>query len=133
VAEHREEHVAGTGDVFGIARDRLGESLVDAFVEAGDFIPVVVEWEVVARTMIPPAETMSKAALRNHAAEILLAIAADMETAQSAEEQDAKSKGLAPLKAVNTTATAHGALRQLVGFDLDELTQSHGVILPDGH
>ena len=40
--------------------------------------PIMLEWESFARTMIPPAETMSVSDLRDHAHDILLAIAQDM-------------------------------------------------------
>jgi MSHA biogenesis protein MshM len=40
--------------------------------------PILVEWEAFARTMIPPAETMSVVELRDHAQEILLAIAEEL-------------------------------------------------------
>lgn len=83
--------------------------------------PILVEWETFARTMIPPAETMSVAALRDHAQEILLAIADEMDTAQSEKEREAKSKGHAQPRAKLTFAAEHGGLRQRVGFDLTQL------------
>ncbi|MEO7150710.1 MAG: sensor histidine kinase [Burkholderiaceae bacterium] len=83
---------------------------------------VLVEWEAVARTMIPPSETMSSLELRNHAELMLLAIAADIETAQTDHERDAKSKGrAAPAGADQTSAAGHGALRHLSGFDPKQL------------
>ena len=91
----------------------------------GNLEPMLVEWEIVARTMIPQAQTMSQAALRDHAEQILRAIAEDMETAQSAAQQHAKSRGHAPFKAAQSAATAHGALRQLVGFDLTQLAAEY--------
>ena len=84
--------------------------------------PILVEWESVARTMIPPAETMSVEALRDHAEKILRAVAEDMETAQTEEQRYAKSRGLRPAaQGFDTSASAHGALRQKVGFDLVQL------------
>ena len=84
--------------------------------------PILVEWEAFARTMVPPAQTMSVVTLRDHAEQILLAIAKDMESAQTETQRDTKSKGLAlPLDARETSATAHGVMRQLVGFDLNQL------------
>lgn len=74
-----------------------------------------------ARTMIPPAETMSVAELRDHAHEILLAIAEEMESSQSEDEREAKSKGLAVPGTKATFAAVHGTLRQRVGFDLSQL------------
>jgi signal transduction histidine kinase len=83
--------------------------------------PILVEWESFARTMIPPAETMSVVELRDHAHEILLAIAGEMESAQSEKEREAKSKGLAVPFLKETFAAEHGGLRQRVGFDLSQL------------
>lgn len=82
--------------------------------------PILVDWEAFARTMIPPAETMSVVELRDHAHEILLAIADEMDTTQSEDQREAKSKGLA--RGPDTTfAAEHGGLRQRVGFDLTQL------------
>ncbi len=83
--------------------------------------PILVEWESFARTMIPPAETMSVVELRDHAQEMLLAIADEMETLQSEDQREAKSKGLAPREATESFAAEHGGLRQRVGFDLTQL------------
>src|SRR6478736_8953193 len=79
--------------------------------------PILVEWETFARTMIPPAETMSVVDLRDHAHEILLAIADEMETLQTEDQREAKSKGLAPREPAASFAAEHGGLRQRVGFD----------------
>jgi signal transduction histidine kinase len=83
--------------------------------------PILVEWEAFARTMIPPAETMSVVELRDHAREILLAIADEIETLQSEDQREAKSKGLAPRESAGSFAAEHGGLRQRVGFDLTQL------------
>jgi signal transduction histidine kinase len=83
---------------------------------------IVTEWQVFATTMEPAASTMSALALRDHAKPILLAIAKDLASGQTALAQSAKSKGLAPpLSARETAAATHGALRHLSGFDLNQL------------
>ncbi|CAN7361540.1 sensor histidine kinase [Acidovorax sp. LjRoot129] len=82
--------------------------------------PILVEWEAFARTLIPAGDTMSVVELRDHAHEILLAIAHDMETAQTEDQREAKSKGLSPFKS-GSFAAEHGWLRQRVGFDLTQL------------
>lgn len=82
---------------------------------------ILVEWEEFAATVSPAAETMDVTALRDHAKEMLEAMARDIETAQSPEQQELKSKGLKPDTAGNAAAAEHGALRQKVGFDLDQL------------
>jgi signal transduction histidine kinase len=83
---------------------------------------IVTEWQAFATTMEPAASTMSALSLRDHAKPILLAIAKDMESSQTALAQSNKSKGLAPLLSARETAAAtHGALRHLSGFDLNQL------------
>jgi signal transduction histidine kinase len=65
---------------------------------------------------------MDSPALRNHAKQMLEAIAKDIETAQSEDQQTLKSKGLGPVfHGVETAAAAHGVLRHAVGFDLRQL------------
>jgi len=83
---------------------------------------IVAEWQAFAMTMEPAASTMSALALRDHAKPILLAIARDLQSDQTPSEQAEKSKGLsAPLSARETAAATHGALRQVSGFDLNQL------------
>lgn len=83
---------------------------------------IVDEWEAFARTLRPSANDMSVPALRNHAREMLLAIAADMETSQTRKERSDKSKCMELETGMpESAASAHGALRQLAGFDLVQL------------
>jgi len=83
---------------------------------------IVKEWQAFATTLEPAASTMSALALRDHAKPILLAIARDLETSQTPRAQSDKSKGLRPpLSARETAAATHGALRQVSGFDLNQL------------
>jgi signal transduction histidine kinase len=83
---------------------------------------IVKEWHSFAMTMEPAASTMSALALRDHAQPILLAIAKDLESSQTALAQSDKSKGLMPpLSARETAAATHGALRHVSGFDLNQL------------
>ncbi len=84
---------------------------------------ILREWETFARTITPAAETMDSLMLRDHAKLILEAVARDIETDQTHQEQADKSKGLADddLAGKETAATTHGALRQIAGFDLKQL------------
>ncbi len=83
---------------------------------------IVQEWLEFAQTMEPAASTMSAMALRDHARPILLAIARDLESSQTDRAQENKSKGRAPAVSTRETAAAtHGALRQVSGFDLNQL------------
>jgi signal transduction histidine kinase len=88
--------------------------------------PILVDWEAFARTMIPPAETMTVMELRNHARLILLVIAKDMDTAQSERERKAKSKGRAKTPPAKESFSAlHGELRQRSGFDFTQLAAEY--------
>lgn len=83
---------------------------------------ILVEWESFAKTIHPAAATMNSLTLRDHAKLILEAAAHDIETDQTDQEQLDKSKGLArDLAGKETAATTHGALRQIAGFDLEQL------------
>lgn len=82
---------------------------------------IVAEWQTFAMTMEPAATTMSPPALRDHAEQILLAVAADLDSVQGVAAQAEKSKGRGPLSARETAAATHGALRQVSGFNLNQL------------
>jgi len=86
---------------------------------------ILCEWEQFAIT-IPSAAGMDTHALRDDAKEILLAIALDMEGAQSGEEQSIKSKGL-KLKSgdKDTDATTHASDRFIGGFSLNEMVSEY--------
>lgn len=89
---------------------------------------IVSEWEAFARATIGPAQTMSRLALRDHAAQILRAIATDLHTPQTESERQIKSQGLAAPLAKETSAATHGVLRQLVGFDLVQLAAEYRAV-----
>lgn len=83
---------------------------------------ILVEWEAFARRQTPAATGMSDLALRDHAKKILEAAVADMDTPQSDEQRNDKSKGLAPGKSRgDSAATTHGELRHIEGFSLVQL------------
>jgi signal transduction histidine kinase len=83
---------------------------------------IMVEWEAFAASLLGPGHGMTSLALRDHATQILLAIAEDIESNQTALEQDYKSKGYVRIaEAARTAAMTHGALRYLAGFDLRQL------------
>lgn len=85
---------------------------------------IVDEWEEFASTITPAAEHLDSKALRDHASEILLAAARDMEKPQNAQEQAAKAKGEGPEKtpSLDEAGASHGELRHIVGFDLVQMT-----------
>jgi signal transduction histidine kinase len=93
---------------------------LSAFV-AANIEPILAEWEDFARSTIPATGTMTTLAIRDHAREILLTIVADMESVQTEAQRHIKSEGRAPATGVRSSADKHGSLRQLVGFDLNQL------------
>jgi signal transduction histidine kinase len=88
---------------------------------------IVDRWESFARTCLPAASRMDSLALRDHAEQILQAIALDLRTAQSREQQHAKSLGQAPalLNAAETAAQTHAVLRAHSGFDIRQLVSEY--------
>lgn len=88
----------------------------------GNLEQIMVEWEAFAVTLLAPGQVMTSLALRDHASQILLAVAEDIESDQSDTEQAYKSKGFVQIaEAARTAAMTHGALRHLAGFDLRQL------------
>ncbi len=87
---------------------------------------ILAEWETFARTLLPSAATMDSLALRDHAKQILQAIAKDIVTAQSPREQAEKSiDDTSEDLTVQTAAASHGALRHTSGFDLRQLVAEY--------
>jgi len=78
----------------------------------------------------PMRMTMTTLALRDHATQILMAIAKDMRSRQTEVERYVKSQGLAEITegASETSAATHGVLRQLVGFDLVQLAAEYRAV-----
>jgi signal transduction histidine kinase len=99
-------------------------------VRVADFIlsdmqAIVAAWETFARSL-PAAGGMETLALRDHAEPILQAIAADLKTAQTPQQQRDKSLGLAPpLNACETAAQTHAVLRARSGFDIRQIVAEY--------
>ncbi|HEY6643652.1 HAMP domain-containing sensor histidine kinase [Povalibacter sp.] len=87
---------------------------------------ILSEWVEFAQTLVSGRE-LDLEALRDHARLMLLAVAKEMETDQSAVQQEAKSRGEAPvdLSAEETAAESHGDQRYGVGFTLEELVSEY--------
>lgn len=84
---------------------------------------ILSEWTAFAGTNAPASESMSELALRDHAAEILRAVAADIRTQQSEQEQFDKSQGGAEEQSAEESAAAiHGRLRHASNFSLLQLS-----------
>jgi hypothetical protein len=88
---------------------------------------ILMEWEGFALTLAPAAESMTSLALRNHAQQILEAVAADISSPQTKQAQSDKSKGNAPriLGASETAAQTHAILRAQSGFDIKQLVAEY--------
>lgn len=83
---------------------------------------ILAEWERFARTLLPSAAGMDSFALRDHARQILEAIAKDIVLPQTAAESGDKSRGTEDNDAaIDTAAAVHGTLRHGAGFDLRQL------------
>jgi len=88
-----------------------------------DMERLLQRWESFAATLLPAAESMGSLELRDHAQQILEAIAADLLTYQSPEDQAAKSMGLAPapFPARETAAQTHAMMRSKSGYNIKQL------------
>src|SRR5436305_1415032 len=92
-----------------------------------DMGAILAEWEAFATTLLPAAEGMTPLALRDHARQILEAVARDLTTHQTPEAQSEKSKGRAPkvAGAPETAAQTHAVLRAAGGFDINQLVAEY--------
>jgi signal transduction histidine kinase len=83
---------------------------------------ILLEWEAFART-IETDTPMDTAALRDHAKEMLSAVAADLELPQTMREQADKAQGKrdAHPEGRPTAAQQHGAGRAVSGFTVEQM------------
>ncbi|NHZ37811.1 putative bifunctional diguanylate cyclase/phosphodiesterase [Massilia rubra] len=83
-------------------------------------LPAILQhWDEFARS-IPAARHMPADRLRDHAAGMLGAIAADLDQPQTPSEQAAKGRGRAPPHARDTQAELHGSGRMSAGFTVSD-------------
>lgn len=84
---------------------------------------ILATWDEFAATVSHSGKPMDQKALRDHAGQILLAIAADLEQPQSRAEQIAKSRGEASRDAgaEDTPAETHADTRIVAGFAIDAM------------
>jgi signal transduction histidine kinase len=92
-----------------------------------DMEDILAEWDVFAATALPAGGRMDQRGLRDHAPDILRAIALDLKTSQSTSQQDQKAKGRAPvfLNAPHTAAQTHAILRAQAGFSIVQLAAEY--------
>jgi len=88
---------------------------------------ILEEWEAFAATLHPGSSGMTSLALRDHAQQILEAVATDLSTPQTREAQSEKSMGRAfkILGAPETAAETHAILRARSGFDVNQLAAEY--------
>jgi diguanylate cyclase (GGDEF)-like protein/PAS domain S-box-containing protein len=79
--------------------------------------PILQKWDEFAETVIRSARGMGKAAIRDHAREMLLTIAAELDRANSGQPLVAPSEEVA--------AEAHGVGRWTAGFDINETVSEY--------
>lgn len=89
--------------------------------------PILVQWEAFAATLLPAAQSMDSRGLRDHARQILEAVARDIDTPQTREEQHEKSLGRAPepVHDSDTAAQTHAVLRARRGFNINQLAAEY--------
>ena len=112
----------------GSRAPRRTASLADFIGENHEAI--LKAWEAFARTLLPAAEGMTKAVLRDHAGEILTAIVQDMKSLQTAAEKQAKSKGRGASdrrasKRLAALGQLHAVLRIESGFTLAQVVAEY--------
>ena len=92
-----------------------------------DMETILAQWESFAAAQLPAAASMKPLALRDHAQQILEAVAKDLSTLQSREAQTAKSLGRAPklFGAPETAAQTHATLRARSGFNINQLAAEY--------
>jgi signal transduction histidine kinase len=88
---------------------------------------ILAEWEAFAKTCAPASASMGIVALSDHAAEMLMVIARDLQTPQGDLEQSEKSKGLAPprVSTEQTAAEKHGTGRAVSGFTIEQMVAEY--------
>jgi signal transduction histidine kinase len=104
----------------------------DLAVSLPDFIrdhmeDLLLQWEAFAQTLLP---SVDRVGLRDDAENLLKAIAADMETPQSADQQRLKSEDsrVRELTALPRPADVHASARHEIGFDIDQLVAEYRVL-----
>ncbi|MDO8862078.1 GGDEF domain-containing protein [Haliea sp. E1-2-M8] len=81
--------------------------------------PILRDWEEFAKTIFH-ARHMDKTGLRDHARDMLLEIADDLDSNQTESEQADKSRGCRPKHGEESSAEIHGGDRQSSGFSVIE-------------
>jgi len=95
---------------------------ISAFIR-DNMTEILAEWTAFAEKTAPPEGEMTKLALTDHARQILTAIALDIDTYQSKQQQYEKSQGEdIDLGPEESAAAIHGRLRHASNFSLLQLS-----------
>lgn len=86
---------------------------------------IAATWEEFAGTRFPAARDMTAEQLRADANELLAAIAADLESEQTSDEQKQKSRGLGTRRRMRQIAQDHAIRRMQAGFHLDQVLSEY--------
>ncbi len=92
-----------------------------------DMNHILAEWEAFVAAPLPAARKLDSLALRDHAPQILQAIAKDLTTPQTRDAQREKSLGRAPQVpgAPETAAQIHAVIRARGGFNISQLVAEY--------
>lgn len=99
---------------------KAAEPGLSAFIRA-NAQEILLAWDEFAATVQHGGAPLDPVTLRDHGAEILETIAADLAEPQSPAEQDAKGKGQAPRERKSTPAETHADFRMVAGFAVDAM------------
>jgi signal transduction histidine kinase len=91
-------------------------------------LPTIIdEWTAFASSLTPVASSMSQLQLKDHIRQILMFIAHDIESVQSAQEQITKSHGQSVTSDENpdTASEIHGGIRHADGFDMVQMVSEY--------
>jgi signal transduction histidine kinase len=77
---------------------------------------IISEFAIFAKTLMPPGMDMTEAELRDHAAELLIAVVRDINTPQTSEEQSLKSRGRGSANSMEASGKLHADDRIQHGF-----------------
>lgn len=98
---------------------RLYEFIVASMEE------ILQAWEDFARSVETPLPDQDAAGLRNHSEKILRTVAADMRTAQTAQQQADKAQGRGPESSSESAAQTHAITRLIAGFSMDQMVSEY--------
>jgi len=86
---------------------------------------ILQEWEDFAKSIHPTGATADTVELRDHAADMLKVIAADLANEQTQQQSIDKSRGHAPRAEGESMAETHALTRLKAGFSIEQLVAEY--------